>query len=469
MKNKKSITLIAIIISLIIALSSISSFGVFAQEDENVEKQEESSQQSDENSEEQEDSKQQSEEDAERLEELRRQAEELEKKIDEANKKLDDLSGDKDKQKQYINQLNAQIGDLQKQINVLDSSINVLDNQISNINTKISEKNDNISDLNEKIIEAEENIADCEKEIEDTYEQLKKRLRAIYMNGEASLWEVLLCSDDISTFLMRSELVSSIAKHDTQLMDKLKEQISSLENKKAELIDDKEEMALVKDQLQSEIDELAKKENEMLSSKNKIASTRSNVDSKLKTSMSYLNELDKESKEYKDLIKKYESDMAEFEEQINRILSDEGSSGSGAIAEGEMIWPVPYNNTYITSAYGYRNDPISGKWSGHGGTDISMPGGSMGKKIVAAMSGKVIVSTYHSSYGNYVLIDHGNGLSTLYAHCSAVHVSKGQTVTQGEHIANIGSTGYSTGPHLHFEVRVNGTRQDPMNFVSIPN
>ncbi|MFA9424625.1 MAG: M23 family metallopeptidase, partial [Sedimentibacter sp.] len=130
-------------------------------------------------------------------------------------------------------------------------------------------------------------------------------------------------------------------------------------------------------------------------------------------------------------------------------------------AGGIMTWPVP-GNYRITSPFGGRYDPISGVWSNHGGTDIAAPNGSA---IVAVNSGVVIYAGWHYSYGNYIIVDHGGGISTLYAHCSKLLASKGQAVERGETIALIGSTGYSTGNHLHFEVRVNGVRVQPMDYL----
>ena len=128
-----------------------------------------------------------------------------------------------------------------------------------------------------------------------------------------------------------------------------------------------------------------------------------------------------------------------------------------------MMWPAP-SYYKMSSKYGYRTHPITGKKKLHGGVDLAAPGGSA---ILAAQSGRVIVATYHWSFGNYIIVDHGNGYSTLYAHCSKLLVKKGQTVSQGQRIANVGTTGSSTGNHLHFEVRINGARTNPMPYIGL--
>jgi murein DD-endopeptidase MepM/ murein hydrolase activator NlpD len=145
------------------------------------------------------------------------------------------------------------------------------------------------------------------------------------------------------------------------------------------------------------------------------------------------------------------------------LLQSNGSSGDGLLENSSgLICPIQYSGRYISSGY-YRNSD----GSYHGALDICVYGGTYGLNISAAESGTVITAAYHWSYGNYIVIDHGSGLSTLYAHCSSLAVSSGQTVSKGDTIGYVGSTGNSTGPHLHFEVRVNGSRTNPSNYISV--
>ena len=158
-----------------------------------------------------------------------------------------------------------------------------------------------------------------------------------------------------------------------------------------------------------------------------------------------------------------------MEAQIQKELASKGSSGSGSlIGGGTLQWPLHYSGCYISSGMVGRTNPVTGKSETHGGIDICVSGGSYGKAISAAASGTVITASYHYSYGNYVMIDHGNGLATLYAHCSSLAVGSGQSVSAGQTIAYVGDTGYVSGPHLHFEVRVNGQRVNPLGYVSMP-
>ncbi len=176
----------------------------------------------------------------------------------------------------------------------------------------------------------------------------------------------------------------------------------------------------------------------------------------------YLEQLNDESEEYEAMIAEYEADIEAFDAEITALLQAQASSGTGTLENSSgLICPLQYSGRYLSSGY-YRSDGTF-----HGGLDICVSGGTYGLDISAAESGTVVTAAYHYSYGNYVIIDHGNGLSTLYAHCSSLAVSAGETVTKGQTIAYVGSTGNSTGPHLHFEVRINGSRVDPSSYISI--
>ena len=158
--------------------------------------------------------------------------------------------------------------------------------------------------------------------------------------------------------------------------------------------------------------------------------------------------------------------MDKVEADIDKFLQSQTSSRPMDPNSKGWTWPVPYSNSYITSPFGYRHDPISGAYKFHAGIDISMPG-AMGKNLVAVKPGTVIRTVHsNSGYGNYVMVDHGGGYVSLYAHCKSLAVSNGQRVSQGQVIAYIGTSGYSTGPHVHFEIRKNGEKVNPSNYVS---
>ncbi|MBQ9946194.1 MAG: M23 family metallopeptidase, partial [Clostridia bacterium] len=168
------------------------------------------------------------------------------------------------------------------------------------------------------------------------------------------------------------------------------------------------------------------------------------------------------------LVKKYEDEQAAFDREIEQILAN-ASHGSGNVetVEDGFIWPLQYSDAYISSYFGGRNDPITGKYKTHYAVDTCCRSGTYGKNVSASASGTVITATRHSMYGYYVVIDHGDGIATLYAHNSKLNVSAGQKVKQGQTIAYAGATGYVTGAHVHFEFRVNGQKVNPLNYVSL--
>lgn len=157
-----------------------------------------------------------------------------------------------------------------------------------------------------------------------------------------------------------------------------------------------------------------------------------------------------------------------YDDLWKELIGSVGASGDVLITNSTYIptyifvWPLQENG-YISSSYGYRSDPKTGEWKLHGGTDIAAPTGT---PILASADGVVIAAQWHDSYGYYVKIQHNDTFATLYGHCSALHVSAGQQVKQGQVIADVGETGYATGPHVHFEVYINGTRVDAMQYFS---
>ena len=185
--------------------------------------------------------------------------------------------------------------------------------------------------------------------------------------------------------------------------------------------------------------------------------------SKIAASEGSLSDLEKDIAAQEDKIKAIEAELKRKEEEAKKAALEAGQKyNTVSIGNINFIWPCPASSR-ITSSFGDRESPTEGASSSHQGIDI---GASTGSSILAAASGTVTISTYSYSAGNYIMINHGGGVSTVYMHCSELLVSAGQEVTQGQVIAKVGSTGYSTGPHLHFGIRVNGSYVNPINYVS---
>ena len=369
------------------------------------------------------------------LTELQQEQAKLEQEQEENDAKLASLKADQSKQQEYKDALDAQMQNLQSQIDGLNTQINGLDASIEEKNTAIAEK---------------------QKNIDEDVETLKERLCAIYMMGDASTLEILLQSESVIDMAQKVELLNIITEHDTKLIAQLTADMESIADEKTEIESEKEQVAAARTELESKGSELASVQAEaerVLEELNQsVASVQAESDRIAEEKAQASAEIDQWWKDY----------YAQLAAQNNSSSGSSGGSSSGSIGSGGYVstgnftWPVP-GFTNISCGYS----------SGHKAIDISGGGRTIyGTPIVAADSGKVVTATYHYSYGNYVMIDHGGGYSTLYAHASSLAVSVGQTVTKGQTIAYVGSTGNSTGPHLHFEVRVNGNRQNPFNWFS---
>ena len=305
-------------------------------------------------------------------------------------------------------------------------------------------------ELDQKSLELDEKNAELdqkETEIDVTYEQYKQRMRAMYMAGDTSTLEMLFAADSFSDFLTNIEMMKAITAHDTELLDTLEVQKSSLTNQKTQV-----------ERLQIEIEE---QQAEVETNKKALEETNQQLQVAYAESKTAMQDIELEKKQFEANLEAKKKEASQVQSEIDAIYAElaaaASNSNNSTMKDGKFIWPLPGYST-ITSGYGAR-------WgSTHTGIDIS-GGGCYGAGIVAAASGTVIKAGSHWSYGNYIIVDHGGGYTTLYAHCSKLLVSAGQNVAQGQKIALVGSTGQSTGPHLHFEVRINGKTQNPRNFV----
>ncbi len=335
------------------------------------------------------------------------------------SKKIEQLDNIKD-QKQDITK---EIETLDRQIDSARSSIEDLQKQISNLN----------SDINEK----EKKIEEAEKKMKELHSLLQARIVALYKNGESTYLELLLDADSVTDFFSRYQVVESILEYDKQLLD------STAKNK--ELIE-KTKLRLESQKIERERIKTAKGE------------TKAQLDTYRGNRNVYLRKLNSKERDLEAAVDQLLRESDQLEERIKRIQQGNKKTYTG----GKFMWPVK-GSTRISSYYGYRMHPILKKKKMHTGIDISA---SSGTSIVAAASGTVIFADWYGGYGKAVIIDHGGGKSTLYAHCSKIMVSENQEVKAGEKIAEVGSTGLSTGPHLHFEVRENGKHVNPLSYVS---
>ena len=398
-----------------------------------------------------------------KVDEYKDKISEYEEKIDAAQDKIDSLKGDINSVKEYIQELDGQVAMYQKQIDAYQEQIDAYQVKIDEYEAQNQEYENQISDLNDEIDALNDEIDAKNELIEAKYDELKNLIRTNFINGEASAIEVLLCSDDFSEYLTRVQFLSSLANYEQGLINDINGDIDEINKTVKQIDEEKKAIAELQAKIDEKIAEIEEFQSAVEENQAKVEANQNIILEKVNSNSNYLSSLNNQSAEYKQMIAKYEAEIARFDREIESLLQSNGSSGDGTLSNSSgLICPLQYSGRYISSPF-YRNSD----GSYHGALDLCVYGGTYGLKISAAEGGKVVTAAYHWSYGNYIVIDHGNGLSTLYAHCSSLAVSSGQSVSKGQTIGYVGSTGNSTGPHLHFEVRVNGSRVNPSNYITV--
>lgn len=350
---------------------------------------------------------------------------------------------------QSVQELQKKQQEVNKKRTELDKRQNRLENQQENSETRLQGLQQSITATANQITETEYRLKQAEKRLVDLQAQLKKaqaeyevmqkatvaRLQFLQRQKGSEGWAVLLQSSDFNEFLDRRYQLKRVYAADRTVLEDLKARADDIQQQKAVVEGQKNQVALLKQQL------LAQKQQ-------------------------YEKEADSEQvligrlKNERQALEAAEAQLARESEQIGSLIRQKVAAQTGIIrGTGRFIYPA---NARITSGFGSRVHPILGYRRFHAGVDF---GASYGSTIRAADSGRVIFSGWYGGYGQTVIIDHGGGLTTLYGHCSRLFAREGQTVQQGQAIAAVGSTGLSTGPHLHFEVRRNGSPINPMGYL----
>ena len=395
--------------------------------------------------------------------EIQAEQSEIQSRLDDVNAQISELQGQIDEEEAYQAELSEQISLYQQQIALIDEQINALVDQIE-------EKNAEIDTLQVEISTLEEEIAAKQVEIDETYALFKERMVALYQAGETSSLAMLLSSDSFADFVTNVQLMQAVSESDQQLVEKLRTQ-------KEEQQAQKDEKEAAEAEVQAALTQIQQDEEQMVLERADQQSARESLEAAYAESKTAMQDLEAMKANYEANREEIEAEEAAVEAELQQLYasmasssssSSSGSSGSSSSGSSSNVivdtgdlsfrWPLP-GYTTVTSGYGAR-------WgTTHTGIDIS-GGGCYGSPIVAAESGTVILCQWYSTYGQCIIVDHGGGYSTLYAHMSAYAVSTGDYVTKGQTIGYVGDTGNVTGPHLHFEVRVNGVTQNPLNYVS---
>lgn len=380
---------------------------------------------------------------------IKEQIEELEKEQVALEGKLEDLRDQQDANA-------SEIEELMEQKNLIDQQIGILYTQIDNINAQIAAYSVLIADKQEE-------LNDAEKRLQALNEKHKERIRAMEENGKLSYWSVLFQANSFSDFLDRLTMMEEIAAADSRRLREIREAAEEVAQAQAELLVERDEMKAAKEELataQAELEEKAAAAQVLL---DELIAKGEEFDA-------LMEELEAEQEANADKLadKKVEYDEAKYREHMATAPKPTKPSGNGnggiPVNTNGITWVVPCDYTMVTSAFGWRNHPITGVEAFHNGVDLwSM--GIYGKPIYATREGVVSYTGWYGSGGWTVMIDHLDGFKSIYMHMTNFIVSEGDFVTAGQVIGYVGSTGGSTGPHLHFEIRYNGAAINPMNYI----
>ena len=350
----------------------------------------------------------------------------------------------------------------------IDQEIKIIHDEIENLNAQIQ-------NYNQLIVEKQKELDDAQTRQAELNQQYRVRIRTMEESGKISYWSVLFQANSFTDLLDTINKISEIAAHDQAMLAELDRVAQEIQTAQAELAQEKSNLDAQKTALavsQAELDEKSAEANAILA---ELTADAAKLDSLYVSyedkEAALTDEIAQKEQEYTAALAQEEEARRQEEErrrqeEENRRQEEENrrqeeeNSGSSSSSSG-WLYPLPYR-VAVTSAYGYRVHPVTGAWSFHTGVDL---GAGEGTPIYATRSGTVTTATYSDVYGNYVTINHGDGYSSLYGHMTHYVVSAGEYVSQGEVIGYVGSTGWSTGPHLHFTIYYNGSTVNPMDYI----
>ena len=352
-----------------------------------------------------------------------------------------DIEAQKEKIKEQINQTTEEKETIDEELSANLQQVQKLDETIMNSQNELEDLNTKISGLQTSINEIQEKLTDVEERYNKQKGMLDNRLVAIYEAGDIQYIDVVLSSANIADFISNYFLITELASYDFDLLEVVEKEKNEIEQSKEKLDNTKKEM-------------IEAKQTQLKTAK-VLENTRT-------VRQQYIDKLSAEEQKLQSKIDEYNAQYAALEQEIRAIALN---SINPEYIGGVMAWPVP-GYTKITSPFAMRVHPITGVYKLHTGVDISAPTGT---NFVAAADGIVTKAGYNTAYGNMVIIDHGGGISTLYAHGSEIMVEVGQEVKKLDTVLKVGATGYATGPHAHFEVRINGSPVQPLDYITSQN
>lgn len=354
---------------------------------------------------------------------------------------LEELQGKREK-------IEKEVESSKKELEEIDLSLSENLQEIARMDINIKKTKETMDNINKEVYEAEQDLKQIQEELNNITldfnkkkELLDERLVAMYQSGETQYLDVLLKSKGLSDFISSYFLICEVIENDTKLL---------------------EEVGQTKDDIEIKRNEKLQREIQLNEQKQRYLKAQKIFENNKLLRNTSVKKLSKKEKQVQAKIDEYNRELEKIENEIISLAKT--ASFGDDYKGGKMVWPIP-NHYTITSNYGMRTHPITGVYKLHTGVDISAPKGT---DFRAMAYGIVVKAEFNRAYGNMVVLDHGGGVQTLYAHGSSIEVEVGQVVNSGQTVIKVGSTGYSTGPHAHFEIRLNGKTVNPLDYVNIP-
>ena len=426
-------------------------------EDEETEEDEESSEDEDSDDEEDEEESSRKREAAEKeakISSIKQQIEEAKAAKDKANATKDALASGMASVQQVIGSLQSKKNDVVSYVATLDAAMEQIQDDLAAINESISENRIQIDDAQKEIERATDELEEAERVRLDQYENIKSQIHFMYTARKATFADILFSSGNMGDLLNRTRYISEIMEYDQKKLEEYADAVKAADEAKAALEEDKRI-------LEEKEAELEKKQEEAKAKEADMSDLISAKEAEIGQYNAEIGNKEAQVKEYKAMIAQQDAEIAAIEAAIRQQQAALAEADRRVYGGGQFAWPAP-SYTRISDDYGMRIHPTLNVKMLHNGVDMAAPSGS---PILAAADGTVIAASYSATMGNYIMIDHGSDLITIYMHASALSVSAGQEVSKGSRIGTVGSTGRSTGPHLHFGVRKGGAYVNPWGYL----
>ncbi len=389
-------------------------------------------------------------EETEESEESKKDTSEIEQRIAEKQKQIEAAQAEKKKVQGSITDAKKAVSALQASKKNLEAYVTELDDNLSDVVAKIEELEGLIADKEQEIKDTEEELKEAEQIQATQYANMKKRIKFMYEKGDAFYLDMIFGASSFSDMLNKADYAELMSEYDSKKLQEFKDTCVYISACKDEMEAQKEVLNTAKEKVD---EEQGKLETLISAKQNEIDITSADINNKEAAIKELEDDLAAQTATISALEKAVAEERKKLAEENGEVITYDG---------GMFAWPAP-SYTRISDDYGNRIHPILGVKQFHNGVDMAAPGGS---PILAAYDGEVVSASYNASMGNYIMINHGDGLYTIYMHASSLGVSQGAQVSRGQQIGKVGTTGRSTGNHLHFSVRKDGAYVSPWNYLS---